>query len=83
LSRLHKVKGLRILGPTKSSERISVFSFMVENRKPLDIAGSLDRVGIAVRVGDLASLPALKRFGMTAAVRRRAGFEKYAGSGNR
>src|ERR1700720_2094598 len=69
LSRLGKVKGLRILGPMKSSERISVFSFVVENRKPLDMAGSLDRVGIAVRAGDLASLPGLKRFGVTAAVR--------------
>jgi cysteine desulfurase/selenocysteine lyase len=69
LSRLGKVKGLRILGPMKSSERISVFSFVVENRKPLDIAALLDRLGVAVRAGDLASLPALKRFGVTAAVR--------------
>lgn len=69
LSRLGKVKGLRILGPMKSGERISVFSFVVENRKPLEIAASLDRVGIAVRAGDLASLPALKRFGVTAAAR--------------
>jgi len=69
LSRLGKVKGLRILGPTKASERISVFSFVVENGKPLDIAASLDRLGVAVRAGDLASLPALKRFGVTAAVR--------------
>ena len=69
LSRLGKIKGLRILGPMKSSERISVFSFVVENRKPLDMASSLDRVGIAIRAGDLASLPALKRFGVTAAVR--------------
>lgn len=69
LARLGKVKGVRILGPMKSSERISVFSFVVENRKPLEIAASLDRVGIAVRAGDLASLPALKRFGVTAAVR--------------
>ncbi len=69
LSRLGKVKALRILGPTKASERISVFSFVVENGKPLNIAASLDRLGIAVRAGDLASLPALKRFGVTAAVR--------------
>jgi len=69
LLRLGKVKGLRILGPTKASERISVFSFVVENGKPLDIAASLDRLGVAVRAGDLASLPALKRFGVTAAVR--------------
>jgi len=69
LSRLGKVKGVRILGPMKASERISVFSFVVENGKPLDVAALLDRLGIAVRAGDLASLPALKRFGVTAAVR--------------
>jgi cysteine desulfurase / selenocysteine lyase len=69
LAGLGRVKGVRILGPMKSSERISVFSFVVENRKPLEIAASLDRVGIAIRAGDLASLPALKRFGVTAAAR--------------
>ncbi len=69
LASLSKIKGLRILGPMKSNERISVFSFVVENRKPLNIAASLDRLGVAVRAGDLASLPALKRFGATAAVR--------------
>jgi cysteine desulfurase / selenocysteine lyase len=69
LASLSKIKRVRILGPTKASERISVFSFVVENGKPLDIAAALDRKGIAVRAGDLASLPALKRFGATAAVR--------------
>ncbi len=69
LPSLSKIKRLRILGPTKANERISVFSFVVENGKPLDIAASLDRLGVAVRAGDLASLPALKRFGVTAAVR--------------
>jgi cysteine desulfurase / selenocysteine lyase len=69
LASLAKIKRLRILGPTKASERISVFSFVVENRKPLDIAASLDPEGIAVRAGDLASLPALKRFGVATAVR--------------
>ena len=69
LASLSKIKRLRILGPTKASERISVFSFVVENGKPLDVAALLDRLGVAVRAGDLASLPALKRFGVTAAVR--------------
>jgi cysteine desulfurase / selenocysteine lyase len=69
LASLSKIKRVRILGPTKASERISVFSFVVENGKPPDIAASLDRLGVAVRAGDLASLPALKRFGVTAAVR--------------
>ena len=60
---------MRILGPTKSNERISVFSFVVENRQPEEVVKALDAVGIAVRGGDLASLPLLKRMGLTAAVR--------------
>lgn len=69
LSKLQKIRGSRILGPTKSQERISVFSFVIENRRPLDVATSLDRAGIAVRAGDLASLPLLKRLATEAAVR--------------
>lgn len=69
LSSFQKLKGVRILGPTEPSERISVFSFVVENRQPLEVAGALDAMGIAVRAGDLASLPLLKRMGATAAVR--------------
>jgi cysteine desulfurase / selenocysteine lyase len=69
LSSMKKIKGLRILGPTEPHERISVFSFVVENRQPLEVVRELDAVGIAVRGGDLASLPLLKRLGVTAAVR--------------
>jgi cysteine desulfurase/selenocysteine lyase len=69
LSSFSKVRGLRILGPTEPNERISVFSFVVEDREPLDVARALDAKGIAVRAGDLASLPLLKRMGATAAVR--------------
>jgi len=69
LSSLNKVRGLRILGPTEPNERISLFSFVIENREPLDVARALDAKGIAVRAGDLASLPLLKRMGATAAVR--------------
>ena len=69
LSRFEKLKGVRLLGAGKPDERISVFSFVVENRKALDVAAALDKSGIAVRAGDLASLPLLKRFGTDAAVR--------------
>jgi len=69
LSSFQKVKTVRILGPTDPSERISVFSFVVENREPLEVANALDAMGIAVRAGDLASFPLLKRLGVTAAVR--------------
>jgi cysteine desulfurase/selenocysteine lyase len=69
LPRLQEVKGLRILGPTESKDRISVFSFVMENGRTLEIVQALDAMGIAVRGGDLASLPLLKRMGVTAAVR--------------
>jgi len=69
LSSLKKIKGLRIFGPTEPNERISVFSFVLENREPLEVAKTLDATGVAVRAGDLASLPLLKRMGVTAAVR--------------
>jgi cysteine desulfurase / selenocysteine lyase len=69
LSRLKEVKGLRILGPTKPNDRVSVFSFVVENSPVLEIVKVLDAMGIAVRGGDLASLPVLKRMSVTAAVR--------------
>ena len=69
LASFTKLKGLRILGPTEPNERISVFSFVVENRQPLEVARALDAIGIAVRAGDLASFPLLKRMGVTAAVR--------------
>jgi cysteine desulfurase/selenocysteine lyase len=69
LSRFKEVKGLRILGPTEPRDRVAVFSFVVENRQVLDVVKALDGMGIAVRGGDLASLPVLKRMGVTAAVR--------------
>jgi cysteine desulfurase/selenocysteine lyase len=69
LSRLNEVKNLRILGSAQPKDRISVFSFVIENQEPLDIAKVLDGAGIAVRAGDLASRPLLKRLGVTAAVR--------------
>jgi cysteine desulfurase / selenocysteine lyase len=69
LSRFKEVKGLRILGPTDPESRISVFSFVIENRNVLDVVKQLDAMGIAVRGGDLASLPMLKRMGVHEAIR--------------
>ena len=69
LSRFKEVRGLRILGPTDPGNRISVFSFVIENRNVLDVVKQLDVMGIAVRGGDLASLPILKRMGVHEAIR--------------
>lgn len=69
LKQLGAVRGLRILGPRTAVDRIPVFAFSIEGRKPADVVKDVDTAGIAVRGGDLASLPLLKRLGVTAAVR--------------
>ena len=48
---------------------MSVFSFVVNGRSPTDLVSALDAQGIAIRAGDLASLPLLQRFGASAAAR--------------
>jgi cysteine desulfurase / selenocysteine lyase len=69
LAKLRQVHGLRMLGPLDWENRIPVFSFSMPNRAPLEIMQRLDAQGIAVRAGDLAALPLLRHFGVTAAVR--------------
>ena len=69
LERLRRVPGLRILGPTEAADRVSVFSFVLENSSVPDVVQALDQRGIAIRGGDLAALPLLKRLGVTAAAR--------------
>jgi cysteine desulfurase/selenocysteine lyase len=69
LGRLRSVPRLRLLGPQAPEGRIPVFSFALEGIAPQDVARRLDEQGIAIRAGDLAALPLLKRFGLTAAAR--------------
>jgi len=69
LRRLGAVPGLRILGSVRPEDRIGVFSFVMEGKKPEDLVSELDRQGIAIRAGDLASLPLLRRFGVSRAAR--------------
>src|SRR5882724_2280314 len=69
LGRLAEVKGLKILGPKSPENRISVFTFPLEGHKAMDVVKALDEQGIAVRGGDMAALPLLKRLGMNEAVR--------------
>jgi cysteine desulfurase / selenocysteine lyase len=69
LDRFRTVKGLRVLGPKSADDRISVFSFVMNGANPQDIVTALDQKGIAIRGGDLASLPLLERLGVTRAAR--------------
>ena len=72
LARLREVKGLRIIGPTSAADRVPVFTFVVEGKSPVAIAKALDAKGIAIRAGDMAALPLLKRFGVSEAARASA-----------
>jgi len=72
LERLTAIRGLKLLGSTSPRDRLPVFSFTIEGRPAGEVAAALDARGIAVRAGDLAALPLLKRFGVTEAVRASA-----------
>ena len=72
LARLREVKGLRIIGPTSPENRVPVFTFVIAGKSPLAIATAMDSKGIAIRAGDMAALPLLKRFGVSEAARASA-----------
>ncbi len=72
LARLREVKGLRIIGPPSAADRVPVFTFVIEGQSPVAIAKALDARAIAIRAGDMAALPLLKRFGVSEAARASA-----------
>ncbi len=69
LARLAELPRVRVLGSTVATERIGVFTFVVEGAQPLDVVAALDAKGIAIRGGDLAALPLLMRLGVKQAAR--------------
>jgi cysteine desulfurase/selenocysteine lyase len=72
LTRLREVKHLRIIGSSSAQNRVPVFTFAVDGKSPVAMANALDSRGIAVRAGDMAALPLLKRFGVSEAARASA-----------
>jgi selenocysteine lyase/cysteine desulfurase len=48
---------------------VPVFSFTMDAISPRALLQRLDALGIAIRAGDLAALPLLKRFGISVAAR--------------
>lgn len=69
LERLAAIREVRLLGSSSVSEKIAVFSFVVAGHQPIGILRRLDAEGIAIRAGDLAALPLLKRMGTQRAAR--------------
>jgi cysteine desulfurase/selenocysteine lyase len=72
LAVLHQIRGLRLIGPRAPERRVPVFTFVVDGHSAVSVATALDARGIAVRAGDMAALPLLKRFGTNEAVRASA-----------
>jgi cysteine desulfurase/selenocysteine lyase len=69
IERASAIRGVRILGSHDPSRRVSVFAFDVKGIPPREVLAALDRRGIAIRAGDLAALPLLKRLRLTSAAR--------------
>ncbi len=67
LERLEKIPGLVLYG--SASERISVFSFLLENIHPYDTGMILDKMGIAVRTGTHCTQPVMDHFGIEGTIR--------------
>ncbi len=72
LAQLGDIPRLRLIGPGSPEHRVPVFTFVVANQAPAALARALDQRGIAIRAGDMAALPLLKRFGVTEAARASA-----------
>jgi cysteine desulfurase / selenocysteine lyase len=72
LSRLAEVPRLRLIGSTRADGRVPVFTFTIAGHAPAAIARALDARGIAIRAGDMAALPLLRRFGVSEAARASA-----------
>ena len=67
LEKLEAIPGLKLYG--KASERISVFSFGLENIHPYDAGMILDKMGIAVRTGTHCTQPVMDHFGIGGTIR--------------
>ncbi|MDX2431515.1 MAG: cysteine desulfurase [Bacteroides sp.] len=67
MEKLEAIPGLVLYG--KAHERISVFSFLLENIHPYDAGMILDKMGIAVRTGTHCTQPVMDHFGIEGTIR--------------
>ncbi|MDG6094851.1 cysteine desulfurase [Acetobacter sp. AN02] len=70
---LPEVPGLRLIG--RPADKGGVFSFVMDDVHPHDMATLLDRNGIAIRAGQHCAEPLIRRLGLTATAR--ASFAAY------
>ena len=65
---LGSIEGVRIIGPPPE-RKAGIVSFTLDRVHPHDLAGLLDREGIAVRAGHHCAMPLHRRFGLAATTR--------------
>ena len=76
LDQLRARPEIRLYGvPRRTGEKIPLFSFSVEGAHHEDLALILDKMGIAVRSGQMCAEPLMDRFGVTGMLR--ASFAPY------
>ena len=69
-SGLQKTEGLTLFGTTGNmDEKISLFSFCIDGVHHEDLALILDKMGIAVRSGQMCAEPLMDRFGVSGMLR--------------
>ena len=69
IEKVSAIPGVQLLGSLDPKRKICVFAFDVDGVPASNVLAALDGYGIAIRAGDLASLPLLKRFRLTTAAR--------------
>ena len=70
LNKLQSDPRIRLYGePADPAEKIPLFSFSVEHSHHEDLALVLDKMGVAVRSGQMCAEPLMDRFGVTGMVR--------------
>ena len=69
LNKLSGIPDLRLYGIASPEEKIPLFSFSVEQAHHEDLALILDKMGIAVRSGQMCAEPLMDRFGVTGMLR--------------
>ena len=67
IQKLKAIEGLKLYGNAK--ERISVFSFLLDNIHPYDAGMILDKMGIAVRTGTHCTQPVMDHYGISGTIR--------------
>lgn len=67
MEQMHAIPGIRIFG--EAAEKSSVLSFALGNIHHSDVGVLLDKMGIAVRTGQLCAEPVMLHYGVTGMVR--------------